>query len=401
MTVKVKYLILGAGPSGLSLAAQFMKRKEKSFLVLEKEEDAGGLCRSREVDGGPLDIGGGHFLDVRREKVLKLLFEFLPENKWNRFERNSKIRIGQREIDYPYEANIWQLPVEDQVDHLLSIANAGSNREIAMPDNFREWITWKLGDVIAENYMLPYNAKIFADVSLDKLGTYWLYKLPNVSLEDTLRSCLYQSPHGNLPAHAQFFYPKKYGYGEVFRRIADFIGNKLLLSTPVQSLDAETLTVNAAFQADTIISTLPWPAISWASPLPPSIKKAIQQLKFSSIDITYRPERHPTDAHWTYFPAHDLPYHRMIYRQNFLEGVKGAWEETNSLRSKPEQALIHHNQYAYPLNTVGKPEAIAEVLDWARSKAILGLGRWGEWEHMNSDVAIEKSILLADDLLEN
>ncbi|MBQ9490195.1 MAG: NAD(P)-binding protein, partial [Lachnospiraceae bacterium] len=64
---RVTYLILGGGPAGLSLA-NLIKRKwpKASFLVLEKEEEAGGLCRSAMVDGSPLDIGGGHFLDVRR-----------------------------------------------------------------------------------------------------------------------------------------------------------------------------------------------------------------------------------------------------------------------------------------------------------------------------------------------
>ena len=62
---KVKYLILGAGPAGLTFANRLKELSEDSFLVLEKEQEAGGLCRSVMVDGSPFDIGGGHFLDVR------------------------------------------------------------------------------------------------------------------------------------------------------------------------------------------------------------------------------------------------------------------------------------------------------------------------------------------------
>ena len=61
---KIKYLILGAGPAGLTFANMLRLRGETSFLVLEKETQAGGLCRSVNVDGSPFDIGGGHFLDV-------------------------------------------------------------------------------------------------------------------------------------------------------------------------------------------------------------------------------------------------------------------------------------------------------------------------------------------------
>jgi protoporphyrinogen oxidase len=351
------------------------------------------------VEGSPLDIGGGHFLDVRREKVLNLLFEFLAEDEWNSFDRVSKIRIGQTEIHYPYEANIWQLPTEDQIDHLISIVNAGSNRNVPMPKKFSDWITWKLGALIADNYLLPYNSKIFADVSLEELGTYWLYKLPNVSFEDTLRSCLYKKPYGSLPAHAKFYYPKQYGYGEVFKRMADSIGNKLLLNYPINTLDVETATVNHEIQADTIISTIPWPELNGSKSFPSEIKKAIRQLKFSSIDISYRPDNQTTNAHWIYFPDENLPYHRILYRQNFLTGAKGYWEETNTRRLQPGENPIHHNEYAYPLNTLQKPQNITKVLAWARSRSIIGLGRWGEWEHMNSDVAIEKGINLAENLL--
>ena len=58
--MKMKYLILGAGPSGLTLANRLKQMRETSFFVLEKEKEAGGLCRSTQVDGSPFDIGGGH-----------------------------------------------------------------------------------------------------------------------------------------------------------------------------------------------------------------------------------------------------------------------------------------------------------------------------------------------------
>ena len=58
---KVKYLILGAGPAGLGFARTLLDRGETSFLVLEKEETAGGLCRSTIVDGSPLILAADTF----------------------------------------------------------------------------------------------------------------------------------------------------------------------------------------------------------------------------------------------------------------------------------------------------------------------------------------------------
>lgn len=54
----MKYLILGAGPAGLTVANKLLQYGIKSFLVLERESEAGGLCRSTEVDNSPFDVGG-------------------------------------------------------------------------------------------------------------------------------------------------------------------------------------------------------------------------------------------------------------------------------------------------------------------------------------------------------
>ena len=57
----MKYIILGAGPAGLSYANRLKKSGETSFLVLEREKDAGGLCRSVNVDTALWTGGGGIF----------------------------------------------------------------------------------------------------------------------------------------------------------------------------------------------------------------------------------------------------------------------------------------------------------------------------------------------------
>ncbi len=79
----------------MTFANKLMEAGETSFLVLEREKEAGGLCRSVSVDGSPLDIGGGHFLDVRLPEVNKFLFKFMPEEEWNKYGRDSRIIIGK------------------------------------------------------------------------------------------------------------------------------------------------------------------------------------------------------------------------------------------------------------------------------------------------------------------
>ncbi|KKR12040.1 MAG: hypothetical protein UT41_C0004G0007 [Candidatus Wolfebacteria bacterium GW2011_GWC2_39_22] len=389
---KYKYIILGAGPSGLTFANKLLQSGEKSFIVLEKEAEAGGLCRSALVDNAPLDFGGGHFLDVKRKEVLEFLFSFLPEKEWELHKRKSTIITKGSEIDYPFESNIWQLPTEDQIDYLLSISKTESGKK-QMPKKFIDWIYWKLGDKIAVDYMIPYNEKVWS-IDLNRLGTYWLYKLPDVSLRETLLSCLAKSPAGQMPAHAQFLYPKKYGYGEVWKRMATALGDHIVYNFNVNNIEISSKTINNKYQADIIINTIPWKEFK-KSNIPSSINSLINNLVHSSIRVSYYKDNFDSNAHWTYLPDIKLPHHRILNRKNFCKNSRGYWTEMNEKRSNIKYELAdwkYTNSYAYPINTIKKPTEIKKILEFFEKKNIYGLGRWGEWEHMNSDVSVERAI---------
>lgn len=400
----MKYLILGAGPAGLTFTNKLKQDGEMSFLVLEKESEAGGLCRSIDVDGSPFDIGGGHFLDVRRPQVNEFLFGFMPEEEWDKYDRDSRIVVNGNTINHPIEANIWQMKIEDQVEYLKSIAVAGCNIGTEMPEAFVDWIYWKLGSKVAEDYMIPYNQKMFSK-ELNQLGTYWLEKLPNVSFEETLLSCLTKKAYGQQPGHAQFYYPKKYGYGELWLRMADAIKDNIEYGKSVTSIDFTTTTVTTSdgekYHADKIITTIPWMEFETIIGMPDDIKESIGKLKYSSIQTEYFPEHLNTDAQWIYYPDLKLPYHRILVRHNFCPNSKGYWTETNSERinmEEPNDNFKYMNQYAYPLNTIEKPAIMKKLLAWSEEQGVYGLGRWGEHQHYNSDVTVDLAMKMAGNL---
>ncbi len=394
----MRYLIIGAGPAGLTFANQLLQRGETDFLLLEKETEAGGLCRSKDIDGSPLDIGGGHFLDVKKADVLKFLFSFMPEDEWDIYNRDSRIEVNDTIINSPIEANIWQMKLEDQVAYLKAIAVAGCNLGIDMPTKFIDWIYWKLGTKVAEDYMIPYNQKMFGE-DLNSLGTYWLEKLPNVSFEETLISCLEKKAYGSQPAHAKFYYPKKYGYGELWRRMANALGDRIQYGVAVQKIDFKTNTINDEFCADYIINTAPWKSFHEFVGMPDSLMQIIHRLKYSSTVIEYQREQLDTKAQWIYYPNPQLSYHRILVRHNFCPHSKGYWTETNLTRWNKSDAYSYVNEYAYPLNTIGKQEMMQELLEWTTKHKVYGLGRWGEWQHYNSDVVVERAMKMADELI--
>ena len=400
----LNYLILGAGPAGLTVANRLMEAGVRDFLVLEAEIEPGGLCRSQLVDGSPLDIGGGHFLDVRRPEANDFLFQFMPKNEWDEYSRDSRIEVDGQVIHHPIEANIWEMALPQQVEYLKSIATAGCLTGKKMPRRFVDWIYWKLGDKIAENYMLPYNRKMFGE-QLNRLGTYWLEKLPNVNFEETLLSCLTHHAYGQQPGHARFYYPKKHGYGELWLRMGKALGKHLICSQKVTSIDFSTKTVTTNggnnYQAKQIITTLPWNSFRTIG-MPTELKRSLKQLKHTSVQIEYFAKNLPTSAHWIYYPAAELSYHRILVRHNFCSGSRGYWTETNGNRvtvSAGKKAFRYLNEYAYPLNTIGKNELMNKLLAWARDQGVIGLGRWGEHQHYNSDLTVKLAIDLAGQLL--
>lgn len=400
----MKYLILGAGPAGLTFANKLLEKGETNFLVLERESEAGGLCRSKIVDNAPFDIGGGHFLDVRRQNVNDFLFKFMPKEEWNLYNRDSRILVNGNLVGHPIEANIWQMKLEDQIEYLKSIAIAGCNLGTERPEKFTDWIYWKLGNKIAQDYMIPYNQKMFSK-ELDQLGTYWLEKLPNVSFEETLLSCLTKKAYGTQPGHAQFYYPKKYGYGELWLRMAKNIENNILYNKSVKSIDFDMKTVvtsdGSSYQADCIITTIPWMEFDTLIGMPENLKESIKELKYSSIETKYYGKNMDTEAHWIYYPDPKLSYHRILVRHNFCENSRGYWTETNSERieNSEENQFTYLNQYAYPLNTINKPQIMRELLEWCKTKEVYGLGRWGEHSHYNSDVTVDLALNLVEEVL--
>ena len=158
---------------------------------------------------------------------------------------------------------------------------------------------------------------------------------------------------------------------------------RLVTNTPVTSIDLRGRIINGRYGAETIITTIPWTIWPQVADIPVDIRTAIGKLHYTSIDVDYHRESFATKAHWVYEPDEKLAYHRILCRPNFCPGSMGYWTETNSRRSGNDSDWRYRNEYAYPLNTHDKPEAMAMVLNLGKAafnNRIRALGHMGVYE---------------------
>jgi protoporphyrinogen oxidase len=106
----VDYLVVGAGVSGLSFANRIRERAPgASVLVLERDDEPGGYCKTIEQDGFVWDYSG-HFFHFRHPEIEAWLRARMPGQDIRTVDKQSLIRFQGTDIDFPFQKNIHQLP---------------------------------------------------------------------------------------------------------------------------------------------------------------------------------------------------------------------------------------------------------------------------------------------------
>ena len=403
--MKTKFLVVGAGITGCAVARLLQQRGEHDVILLEAEAEPGGLCRSKQIGGHVLDLGGGRFLCTRFPEVYDFIFSHLPRTEFRHFERVSKIALDGEVIDYPIEFNLWQLSPEKGRAYLESCLAAGEVDGRPQPSNFEEWIRWKLGDRIAEGYMLPYNRKIWG-VEPEEMDVDWLAKLPRMDTAAILASWRDRRfDRSRMPSHETFYYPREGGFQRIFDAIAATVREKIWLGCPVTRLEhiGDGWRVNDEIDAEIVVNTAPWPAIHAAAGDDQLLHDAVARLKISSIVVSLHEESYTHDWHWCYYPDESLRFHREFFIPNFApqSAPGGVYRETNAKRWLSGQGEIfsHVNAAAYPVPVRGHAAAIRAVCEHYAARRLYGVGRWGQHAYHNSDVCIREAMHLVETLL--
>lgn len=402
------YLIIGAGVTGITLCKKLKEKGISNVVVLEAEAEAGGLCTTKNINGHQLDIGGGHFFHTKHQEIFDYVFKYIPESEFNFISRVSKLKMGETTIDYPLESNLWQLPQNEQISYLISVIRNGESLGKPEPKNYEEWIRWKLGDKICDNYMIPYNSKLWG-VTPTEMDVDWLYKIPRVNVEEVLKYCLeHKQDKSKFPAHINFYYPKKGGFQRIFDALyADEKANVILNErvTKLQKQADGSWLVNDKYQAKNVINTTPWNDLFDALGRPANLEGDFDKIRYNQIVVSLYEKEINVDWHWRYVPDIDRLYHREFYIHNFAEDSRpdGLYVETNVKRFTGEEICVggksiyhYKTKAAYPIPLIGNAAAIKNILDFYRPQNLFGVGRWGQHQYQNADVSMYQAIKFVD-----
>src|SRR5512144_2226060 len=96
-------IVLGGGVTGLAAAGALAAAGEE-FLVLEKEEEPGGQCRSIAAGAYAFDRSG-HFLHTA-EPAMRDWILGLPGISWKETARDARVFLRGRLTPYPFQANL-------------------------------------------------------------------------------------------------------------------------------------------------------------------------------------------------------------------------------------------------------------------------------------------------------
>ncbi len=427
-----KIVILGAGLSGLSCAFFFRKKKIR-VSVFEKENEPGGLCRSRYKDGFTFDLSG-HLLHFRSQDVFSFVKGLLGDNLI-KHTRSAWIYTFDKMIPYPFQVYFRYLPENISQKCLRDLKETRNNGHKEMKvNNFLDWCYYKLGKAITEYFFIPYNEK-FWKRPLNKLSYEWAKKVVFVPPRRYIDKVPSANGKMRMGYNACFWYPRKGGIDSLIKALAGSIKD-INLNCTAERIDLRKKEVlfsdGRKVKFGMLVSTVPLPEMTKLIPeLPFEVKDSLRQLSWVSIyvlnlgvDGEVEPEKH-----WIYFPGEDTSFFRVGFYHNFSpSSVAGRGSSlyaevsfcnaTRNIREKKRvPSLIKQEltrvgilpvntnvrvedlielKYAYPIYDVNYRRIRDKIINFFRQHNIICCGRFGSWRYMSMEDVILESKHVAE-----
>lgn len=305
-------IIIGGGITGLSYA---LFKNNDDYLILEKESEVGGYCKTTERNGFIWDYSG-HFFHFQHPEIKQLIMSKLYEKgDIVEIDKCTHIKYKDLYIDYPFQKNIHQLSKEEFIDCLFDLF-ATEDKSIS---TFKEMLYNKFGCSIAEKFLIPYNEKLYAcDLNLldkDAMGRFFPYA--------DRKQIINNFRHSNNDSYNNsFVYPRKGAIQYVNEITSRLKQSNIKVRVEVVAIYPEQkkilLNTGELVEYDNLISTMPFPSLLKLSGLDydPDIYSWNKVLVFN-LGFNYKGNNEID--HWIYFPENDYCFYRVGFYDNILK----------------------------------------------------------------------------------
>ena len=427
-------VILGGGLTGLSVSAHLEGIEN---VVLEREREVGGLCRTTTEDGFTFDCTG-HLLHLRDPRTRALVERLLP-GAFASHERRALIHSQGVLTDYPFQANLNGLPAPVITECVAGFVEALLRREReGEPDlatlSFRTWAEATFGRGIAAHFMLPYNTKLWR-TDLDEIECGWVsWSIPRPSLREILTGAFGPAVRG-LGYNPTFLYPTRGGIRVLPEALAARAGD-VRLGADVAVVDARSRTITLAtgetLTYEALVSTLPLDRLlAITTGIPADLGEAGRLLRAVRVlNICLGIDRpRLSRAHWIYFPEPQYSFYRIGFPSSLSSamaprGCSSVWAERSIGRAEAFDAdevvattaddlrragilrrgdrIVYSRvgvlDPAYVIYDRHRARHVPSVLQSLAAAGIHSAGRFGAWEYSSMESAIRAGADLADRL---
>jgi protoporphyrinogen oxidase len=431
--------IIGAGPCGLGCARELDRLGFEQWVILERGEAPGGHAAS-VVDprGFTWDLGG-HVVFSHFGEFDALLEEVLGDDAYEH-ERASYIRLGDRWVPYPFQNNLRYLDPEMVVECLVGLFEAPGG---CLEMDFSRWMEASFGPGISRWFMRPYNEKVWA-TPLEQMSATWIGdRVSVVDSRRALRNVVLERDDVAWGPNNMFRFPKSGGTGEIYRRLASRLGERVRLRQEVVAVDARRRQLRLADggveEYDALVTTMPLDRLVAAiETCPNSVRAAATTLRHNGVRVVGVGYERPLldERCWMYFPDPDVPFYRVTNfakyspanvpqadverycsyltetaytyspgdRRRLERRVTSDLVATGVVADDAPIASVHtiDVEYAYPVPTLRRDRALAAIQPWLMAHDIYARGRFGSWRYEigNMDHAVKMGIDAARLLVE-
>jgi protoporphyrinogen oxidase len=313
-----RVLIVGGGVSGLA-AAGFLSDRFDCLLV-EREPEIGGYCRTTHKDNFTWDYSG-HFFHFRNNWIAEYVHRRMDVSRLLRVARKSRVYFRGQYIDFPFQFNIHQLPLSDFV-HCLADMYAASRQSKIGFSSFRDMAYSRYGQKLADLFLIPYNEKLYSlpaeKLDAEAMGRFFPH-IEFATLLEHIAKAADGTRHESDTYNAKFNYHKD-GARAYVDALASYIPKNVVQTGAVcQSIDLKRkrATVdNEEVTYDRLIVTAPLPStlslVGWRDP-----QNLLTANKVLVLNLGFDRASNRED-HWVYYPEPEWAFFRVGHYDNIL-----------------------------------------------------------------------------------